>query len=97
MKIATFLMLFLVNCGVSAAGATEVISDDTGWGDHEQNIGGIVSVVEDKQRNVVCYVYNGYKAGGIFCLTKKQLCKEFGNKAKIVQRKWTLQEQREVR
>lgn len=28
---------------------------------------------------------------------KKQLCKEFGNKAKIVQRKWALQEQREVR
>ena len=28
---------------------------------------------------------------------KKQLCKEFGNKAKIVQRKYVLQEQREVR
>jgi len=28
---------------------------------------------------------------------KKQLCKEFGNKAKIVQRKYVLQEQREIR
>jgi hypothetical protein len=28
---------------------------------------------------------------------KKQLCEEFGNKAKIVQRKYVLQEEREVR
>jgi hypothetical protein len=28
---------------------------------------------------------------------KKQLCKEFGNKAKIVQRKYVLAEQKEVR
>lgn len=28
---------------------------------------------------------------------KKQLCKEFGNQAKIVQRKYVLQTQREVR
>lgn len=32
-----------------------------------------VYVIEDTKRKVTCYVYEGYKAGGIFCLTEKQL------------------------
>ena len=70
MKFGVLALLLLFSSATLAESDSELIYGDGGWG---KGIDGKVQVIEDKKRNVVCYVFDGYKAGGIFCFTKDQL------------------------
>lgn len=70
MKLGMFTLIMLFSVSALAEDDPELIYDDGGWG---KGIDGKVQVIEDKKRDVVCYVFDGYKAGGIFCFTKDQL------------------------
>jgi hypothetical protein len=70
MKFGMLALVILFSSATLAEDNPELIYDDGGWG---AGLDGKVGVIEDKKRNVVCYVFDGYKAGGIFCFTKDQL------------------------
>ena len=67
MKFGMLALLILFSSATMAENNPELILDNS-W-----NGVGKVQVVEDKKRNVVCYVYAAHNAGGIFCFTKDQL------------------------
>lgn len=64
MKYVTLGMIILAMLGCKDVKSAEKIGND---GDRD------VQVVIDAKRGVTCYVYSGYKNGGIFCFTKEQL------------------------
>jgi len=64
MKFLVFGLTLLTLTGCKEVKAAENIGD-AGDGD--------VQVIVDVKRGVTCYVYDGYKSGGIFCFTKEQL------------------------
>lgn len=64
MKFLVFGLALLALTGCKEVKAAEKIGD-AGDGD--------VQVIVDVKRGVTCYVYDGYKSGGIFCFTKEQL------------------------
>lgn len=64
MKYAMLSFILLALTGCKEVKSAENIGD-AGDGD--------VQVIVDAKRGITCYVYDGYKSGGIFCFTKEQL------------------------